>query len=232
MGTVCYIYSEELDKYNNFKPLMVLKTVEDVSTLVEVFELATLEISVSQIKDVLSDESGNYIFLLDGNKNKFDLYGYINKKYNCITNVNCVNAKLLFPRSKSRGIYTVLEGVDSSSDLDMEETPTGFLGEEDLLELNSIHYLYYKKADERVKITNEITIVGRSSIKSDYVIHGNGNISRGHFGIRCEEGVILVKDMGSVNGTYVNGNKIISGCWKHVEVGDIIRIAGEELTVE
>lgn len=235
MEGMCYISSEEFSVSSlssRFVPLKLLKTVEDVATLLEIFECAMIDISIEQIKDVLVDEDGNYLFLTSGYRNKFDLYGFINSKYKGETRVNCINARMLFPRGKSRGMFTYSE--EDIIEEDYEETPTGFLGDDDLeiLENTITHYIRYAKANDSIEITEDGIVFGRSSAKSDYVISGNGNISREHCKVYRLGSKLYIKDMNSANGTSVNGKKLPKGGSSVIESGDVIGIAGEELLVD
>ena len=212
----------------HFTRLTAVRSVEDVATLVEVFENTLMSVGVNQIAGVLTNEVGDYLFLIDGMDNEFDFYDFVNKAYVGDTVVNCVNAKLLFPRGKSRGMYTPIE------ELSEEDTPTGYLDEDSADELVTgvVNYVQYTKTGESFPITKEGTIVGRSSSLSDFVIHGNGNLSRSHCKFYKNGLELIVEDMDSSNGTYVNGKKL-STCGKStIDVGDVIKIAGEELIVE
>lgn len=233
MESRCFIESSEFrvnPLFNqHFTKLSTLRTVEDVATLVEVFENVLMSVGVNQISDVLTNEEGDYLFLVDGVDNEFDFYNFVNTAYTGDTVVNCVNAKLLFPRGKSRGMYTPID-----EELAEEDTPTGFLDEDSVEELSTgvVNYVQYTKTGEEFPITKEGTIVGRSSTMSDFVIHGNGNLSRSHCKFYKNGLELVVEDLDSSNGTFVNGKKL-SNCGRTtVDVGDIIRIAGEELIIE
>ena len=235
MEGMCYISNEEFvvsPLSKRFAPLKIMKTVEDVSTLLEIFECAMIDISIEQIKDVLVDEDGNYLFLTNGYRNKFDLYGFINSTYRGDTKVNCINAKMLFPRGKSRGMFTYSDDYITGDT--EEETPTGFLGDDDIemLETTIKHFVRYKKANDSIEVTEDGVIFGRSSAKSDYVICGNGNISREHCRVYRSGTEMYVTDINSANGTIVNGKKLPKGGTTVVETGDIISIAGEELIID
>ncbi len=230
MGDIVYIHERELSNSivgKTFSSVRVLRNIEDIATLLEVFENAILDISVDSIVDVLCNSEGSYVFLVNDSINKFDLFRYINSKYKGDTVVSCINAKLAFPKSRSRGIYTYVEGY-----IDEEETPTGFLGDDidDLVPVTK-HYVIYPKTGEQREITSSGIIVGRSSAQSDFVIRGNANLSRVHCSIMNKDNCIIVEDLNSANGTYVKNRKL-SGESINVNVGDSIFIAGEELVIQ
>lgn len=53
----------------------------------------------------------------------------------------------------------------------------------------------------------EKKIIGRQEKVCDYVLQGT-DVSRIHAGIVCREGVLLLTDLNSSNGTYINGERI------------------------
>lgn len=53
----------------------------------------------------------------------------------------------------------------------------------------------------------EKKIIGRQEQVCDYVLQGT-DVSRIHAGIVCREGVLLLTDLNSSNGTYINGERI------------------------
>lgn len=230
MESISHI-SKEAFEYSElsgvFSPLRILKTIEDVATLIEIFECATTEVNTKQIEDVVSDEEGNYLFIINGDSNKFDLYGFINENYRGITAVNCVNAKLLFPRSKSRGMFTWDVAEDEEEDI-----ATGFIDEEDTGELgeaSELRYrLYYEKLDSYIPIPEEGVIFGRSSKQSTYVIHGNSNVSRKHAKVFRNGSSYFVENYKPPNGTYIDGLRMRNDSTTEIYVGSTLMIADEE----
>lgn len=65
-------------------------------------------------------------------------------------------------------------------------------------------------------------IAGRDTTCSLFL--DNPKISRQQFEIQRQEGVFVIKDLGSVNGTQVNGKSISSTSWEHLDSGDVIAI--------
>jgi len=76
------------------------------------------------------------------------------------------------------------------------------------------------------KIDKDIIYIGRSP-SSDIVINDKKS-SRSHARIIYINGLYMVEDLNSKNGTYVNGSKI-SGT-RHINPGDIIKIGSSEFT--
>lgn len=65
-------------------------------------------------------------------------------------------------------------------------------------------------------------IAGRDTTCSLFL--DNPKISRQQFEIQRQEGVFVIKDLGSVNGTQVNGKTISATSWEHLDSGDVITI--------
>lgn len=57
-------------------------------------------------------------------------------------------------------------------------------------------------------------------------------VSGRHGELRCEKGQWQIRDLGSHNGTLVNGRKLIPNAWTDINVGDILKIATIILTVK
>ncbi len=66
---------------------------------------------------------------------------------------------------------------------------------------------------------NSIITVGRS--QSNNVVLSRGYVSKEHFVIKSENGVIRIEDLGSSNGTFLNGNKITKA---RLNSGDVINV--------
>ncbi|MFM9588836.1 FHA domain-containing protein [Streptomyces scabiei] len=55
-----------------------------------------------------------------------------------------------------------------------------------------------------------------------------GNLSRRHASVRVDaDGRAWIRDEGSMNGTYVEERRIVSGQWVSLRVGDRIRFAAD-----
>ena len=57
-------------------------------------------------------------------------------------------------------------------------------------------------------------------------------ISGKHGELRCEHGQWQIRDLGSHNGTFLNGIKLAANVWTDLHLGDLVKIATTHLTVK
>lgn len=57
-------------------------------------------------------------------------------------------------------------------------------------------------------------------------------ISGQHGELRCIDGQWQIRDLGSRNGTHLNGTKLMANSWTDLHIGDILKIATTLLTVK
>ena len=57
-------------------------------------------------------------------------------------------------------------------------------------------------------------------------------ISRTHGELRCDNGQWQIRDLGSHNGTFLNGVKLTTNVWADLHLGDKLKIATTHLTVK
>lgn len=208
---------------------------EDIATLIETFEFAIDEVPIEYISDVLRNSENLFAFLVDKNSNGvFDFYKYLNDYFEGSASINPVNAKMMFPRSLSRGIYSEYEGeeVSKSPSIDYDdEEATGYMDsepEEDNIEV----VLRYDATGAKVRVSGDKEVVlGRSQKTADFVIEGNSNISRNHAKVYIKNGKAYIQDMKSANCTFVNNSKVEPGEDKVISTGDVIMLADEKFTV-
>jgi pSer/pThr/pTyr-binding forkhead associated (FHA) protein len=78
-----------------------------------------------------------------------------------------------------------------------------------------------------IVLTNDITVVGRKTGTCDLMIERE-SISKLHCLIVKTDGLLFVRDLGSTNGTKVNGQRIIRGA---LLPGDELSFAGAKFRV-
>ncbi len=81
---------------------------------------------------------------------------------------------------------------------------------------------------EEISIKKDSFVIGKKQGYVDAVINFNPMISRRHCRITCLDGAYYISDMGSSNGTYVNGKRLAPDILEKLENGDIIRLANAE----
>lgn len=241
MSSICYVTEEILNSNRNlsdFKPFRGKLSDSNIATLAEIFEIALKDITSDSIKDILVNSTGHFLFLIEEDiESDFDFYDFINKNYQnqkAGLTITCTNIKWLFPRGRSKGIYSGLSDIEENTD-DFDEESTGYIGEDEILALTSglNISLKYLKQDTNIPISYKDTVIGRSVRTTDFVIHGNTNVSRNHCKVyKTKGGSVKIEDLGSANGTYLNGKKLEPHKPTEVHIGDVILIADEEFTVE
>ena len=84
-----------------------------------------------------------------------------------------------------------------------------------------------KRSGDPIIISEDLTLVGRHREYCDVVID-SGSISKLHCVIVKTDGLLFVRDLGSTNGTKVNGQRITRGA---LLPGDELAFAKEKFTV-
>lgn len=82
-----------------------------------------------------------------------------------------------------------------------------------------------------IDVTKDRFILGKNPALVDGVISFNNMISRKHCEITKEGGNYFITDLGSANGTYVNGAKIQPNVPTPIANGDIIRLANSDFQI-
>ena len=80
--------------------------------------------------------------------------------------------------------------------------------------------------------THDTFVVGRSKINTHSQLKGDRYISRHHFILELNPPFCFLKDLGSTNGTRVNGNKLEKGELKELCKGDRINVGKTTLSID
>jgi pSer/pThr/pTyr-binding forkhead associated (FHA) protein len=72
------------------------------------------------------------------------------------------------------------------------------------------------------------TVIGRGE-QADLLL-ADVTVSRRHASVRQDGHTVVVTDLGSANGTFVNGGRVLDGT--RVEDGDVIRLGAVEIRVK
>lgn len=76
-------------------------------------------------------------------------------------------------------------------------------------------------------LTRDIMIVGKSQTAN--IVIENRYVSRRHLRITKEDGEYYIEDLGSKNGTFLNGERIIPGEKVQIEIGDTLTLAATNI---
>ena len=113
----------------------------------------------------------------------------------------------------SNGETTILSSVSTSQGV----TSYGVYGS-----------MFRRKLGENIIINKPRFVLGKDEAHVDYCIKKNGAISRQHAAISVMQDGVYVEDLGSTNGTFVNGNKLSASMPRMLNSGDVIKLADEE----
>jgi len=80
---------------------------------------------------------------------------------------------------------------------------------------------------ERVELEGNLFVIGRSGDSAQYVDASSG-ISRAHLELNQSDSQWTVKDIGSRNGSLLNGEAMIPYKYYQLQSGDIVQLAGEK----
>jgi hypothetical protein len=97
----------------------------------------------------------------------------------------------------------------------------------ELEKLNKIPYIVRKKTGEKIIINQNIFKIGKEAAYVDYCINDNPTISRSHADIIKKPDGFYVKDMGSLNHTFLNGVKLEQNVLKKLENGCLVQFSDE-----
>lgn len=237
MGRICCINKNDMFKYNLYD-IDSLFSVEDVSTLLDTFKCVLRDYSSDDICDIVTDGVGHYIFIVSRGANSgFDFYTVLNRMYKSPTEINCVNAFLMFNMANPRGLCYEESILKTSSVTDIDDydddSATSFMDEDEMTDIvkGDVYQLYHVKRGITVILPPKGMILGRSAKTSDYIIRGNQNVGRSHCKIYYEDGSLMVHDLDSKNGTLVNYVNIGKGSVSPLKHGDVLMLSDEEFKI-
>ncbi len=111
-----------------------------------------------------------------------------------------------------------------------DETPSIWVPETKPQKKETAFQVKVKKSDEVFDLQKEKTTVGKSKY-SDIQIKDTQTVSRTHIILHLEDDKLIVEDNKSLNGTFVNNERLVTGERREVSDGDVIRVSDEELIV-
>lgn len=99
-----------------------------------------------------------------------------------------------------------------------------------LTDINSNAYIIRENNQEKIYISDEEFIIGKDFSKVDYCIADNNAVSRMHAELRRVNDEWNVIDLNSLNGTFVNGEKLDANVLRKLKSNDVIFLADEVFT--
>src|SRR5580692_6144860 len=90
------------------------------------------------------------------------------------------------------------------------------------------HLIPLKGGGRPIQIIRDVTLVGRQDDLCDICIQ-KSSISKIHCLIVRTDGLLFIRDLGSTNGTKVNGQRVVRGA---LLPGDELAFAGEKFRIE
>ena len=90
------------------------------------------------------------------------------------------------------------------------------------------HLIPLKGEGRPIQIVRDVTLVGRQDDLCDVCLE-KSSISKMHCLIVRTDGLLFIRDLGSTNGTKVNGQRVVRGA---LLPGDELAFAGEKFRVE
>ena len=90
------------------------------------------------------------------------------------------------------------------------------------------HLVPIKGGGNPIQITRDVTLVGRQDDLCDICLETT-SVSKMHCLIVRTDGLLFIRDLGSTNGTKVNGQRVVRGA---LLPGDELAFAGEKFRVE
>lgn len=207
-----------------------LQSKSDVASLLSVYKKFVDKYGSGYIHKVV-EKDGHYGFVMsDSEDSCFDLFQFINTHYILKgVEINCANARLLFPEELSRGEYVKPEIQPDEQGTGVfeegcEESPTGLLDDEP----EEYHYLIHTKSGTELPINfSNGVVIGRSVSKTDYSVDNN-MLSRVHARVYSKDGICYIEDLGSRNGSFVNNIRVRPGNPMMLKQDSIVRLANEE----
>ena len=92
-------------------------------------------------------------------------------------------------------------------------------------------YLKRKKTGQSIQVRQRKFIMGKNRQDTDYCITDNHTVSRTHAVLYEKNGSWYVDDLDSLNGTYVNGSRIVPGQAVRLKDGDELVLSDEPFFV-
>lgn len=237
-----FINEATQELYFIYQPLVNVTNVANVYAFIS--DIAYMEVKKhagSQCEYLVAFQQ----FLKDGNNYRLEnIYAYIEavSPDTCQKTRGMGKGKSGFLTTdiiKHQNHYDKEDEEDIGDTVCLGEEGTVLLGSEDdedigattVLIQSKTAALLHEKAGVRIEITKDVFSIGKSQ-SGDYCIAGNTAVSRRHAVITREENNFYLSDVGSTNGTLLNGEKLKKQEKVLLADGDEVVLADEKFTIE
>lgn len=194
--------------------------------------LDNLVLKIKKYNGEISDDCDDiHSFLVDENNYKLSsLVNYIQEVYPSIYR------EIKTPEfdDKSTRLDTLMEASDNDGTVCLNSVGNVENSKKDADTAVAAAFMRLVSIDKSIviEVNKNSFVIGKSREKADGVIAGNSMISRVHAEILRKDDAIYIRDLGSANGTYVNGNKIDSEQLVQLTKNVTIRLADAEFIIE
>ena len=211
-------------------PLGRLEDRQDAATLLECYSEAVQSgILWRNIRTVHRGQDGFFYFGVDeAYKGDLDIFRLVSSSLSwngAPQELNPVTALSILGQGRGTPSSGVAPEVDESS------INTGFLDEEES-GFSGDYTITLTREDtgERFAIS-QTSILGRDAVCDLVIVDPQRNISRKHCRLELTEGVYTLEDLGSSNGTYINGSRLMSHKRIELKQNDVISLANVSMQV-
>ena len=151
--------------------------------------------------------------------------------------VPAANEDSKYMTDKPRDYYAHYSGDEDATTILIDEESTTLLVEEEdeegtvLLDgggQEKLPILYRVSTEEKIRIQKSVFRIGTKRGDADYSVDNNQAVSRNHAEVIRREDRCFIKDLDSMNKTYVNGQMIPARQETEIYDGDSLKLADEE----
>lgn len=168
-------------------------------------------------KDSLTDNPSIFPEFIEKDEGEKTVFGFMQKP-NQLQRKNDINTELFKNASDDEDKTVLLKFEEHDDDatvlLKQTKQPSAFL--------------HRKRTDEKIRLNNSINIIGRNKCSAGIWIENAPTIGRIHCRIYYEDGNYYLEDNDSLNGTYLENERLKSGERKILQNQNKIRLSDED----
>lgn len=180
-----------------------------------------------------------YLIYLPINKRWFDNYSFFENELRSTLIKAISNLPSIADTPQMKQLKSDLEDgrltlEDVYSHIRLGEENPLFLREQRSSVSNSVLHIIAINTIEQLDLAvdKDEYVIGKNAAIADGVVSFNKAISRQHCMIRENNGHYTITDLGSANGTFVNGQRIVPNQQHPIQNGDVVRLANSDFKVD